>query len=260
MAKRLFIIVVLLLLGTVVNVAVAWGFALRGTPSWPDEKMGGLYEWSADGHYWQVVLFQRAGSTELFSARFLPAGGHMMMTGMNRVESSSIPYWSRFHQQPREEELQEFRTVWHEYVYGWPMLSMGLLTENDHQIRDGSGALLNQPRPDRTLRGIVLTPSTPIVRRWANIPLGVIWPGFVGNAGLYSAILALLAYAGRTLRRSVRRRRGRCLECGYPAGASPVCTECGGARLCTRRIVRCPVNRQKAGDRFVLSGTLGFPL
>ena len=225
MAKRLFIIVVLLLLGTVVNVAVAWGFALRGPLLWADEKMGGLYQWSADGHYWLVSLSQQAGSTELLSLRFFRSGGHMM-TG-NRVESGSIPYWSRFHQEPNDEELQEFRTVWNENAYGWPMVSMGLLMEYDHQDLDASGALLNQPRPPRTLHGIVLTPSTPIVRRCAYIPLGVIWPGFVGNAGLYSAILALLAYTGRALRRSVRRRRGRCLECGYPAGASPICTECG---------------------------------
>ena len=158
------------------------------------------------------------------------------MGGMSRLESSSIPYWSRFHQQPSEEELQEFRTVWHEYVYGWPMISMGLLMENDSQFRDVGGALVKQPRPSRTLHGIVLTPSTPVVRRWAFIPLGIIWPGFIGNVGLYSAILGLLAYAGRVLRRCVRKWRRRCPACAYPIGESPVCTECGIALPHRRRM------------------------
>lgn len=41
MKRRLLIIAIFLLLGAVVNVAVAWGFALRGPLLWADEKMGG---------------------------------------------------------------------------------------------------------------------------------------------------------------------------------------------------------------------------
>ena len=44
--------------------------------------------------------------------------------------------------------------------------------------------------------------------------------------------LVFLATAGTRVvlvvgRRAVRRRRNRCVGCGYPLGTSAVCTECG---------------------------------
>jgi hypothetical protein len=72
-------------------------------------------------------------------------------------------------------------------------------------------------------------------KRVGPIPLEPIWPGFAINTIFYAAILALLLYAPRKVRRFVRVRRGRCPACAYPVGSSPVCTECGAPLVRTRK-------------------------
>ncbi len=61
------------------------------------------------------------------------------------------------------------------------------------------------------------------------IPLRPIWPAFAFNTVFYATILWLLITVPLVFRRSVRRRRGLCVACGYPLGDSSVCTECGRA-------------------------------
>ncbi len=61
-------------------------------------------------------------------------------------------------------------------------------------------------------------------------PLRPIWPGFGINTLFYAAMLWLLIPGPFTLlalRRFIRRKRGLCPACGYPAGESAVCSECG---------------------------------
>jgi len=61
------------------------------------------------------------------------------------------------------------------------------------------------------------------------IPLGIIWRGFILNALIFAAIwFALLAGPG-TVKRTLRRRRGACIDCGYDlrGAAHEQCPECG---------------------------------
>ncbi len=46
-------------------------------------------------------------------------------------------------------------------------------------------------------------------------PVGVVGPGFAINTIFYAAILWLLTLGPFTARRMIRRRRGRCIKCGY---------------------------------------------
>jgi hypothetical protein len=75
---------------------------------------------------------------------------------------------------------------------------------------------------DPTLAGPVPDPA--ISLRWSGVvlnPLIVSGGAFLLLAGApMSAIIA---------RRAGRRRKGQCSSCGYPAGVSAVCTECGAA-------------------------------
>jgi hypothetical protein len=54
----------------------------------------------------------------------------------------------------------------------------------------------------------------------------VVSSGFVGNAVLYASVAWVIVFAPRAFKRR-RRRHLRCVQCGYPVGVSPVCTECG---------------------------------
>jgi len=62
-----------------------------------------------------------------------------------------------------------------------------------------------------------------------SLPQRPIWPGFAINTLFYATILWLLIAFPFTLRRWRRVRRGLCVKCAYPVGASDVCTECGAA-------------------------------
>jgi len=61
------------------------------------------------------------------------------------------------------------------------------------------------------------------------LPLRPLWPGFAINTVFYAGVLWVLWATPFALRRMIRHRRGRCAQCGYPIGQSPVCTECGAA-------------------------------
>ena len=59
------------------------------------------------------------------------------------------------------------------------------------------------------------------------LPTLPIWPGFAINTIFYAAILWLVFAAPFALRRWRRIKRGLCPACAYPVGTSSVCTECG---------------------------------
>ena len=60
------------------------------------------------------------------------------------------------------------------------------------------------------------------------LPLRPILLGSALNTLFYAAMLWLALCGPFALRRLIRVKRGRCPACGYPVGASPLCTECGG--------------------------------
>jgi hypothetical protein len=67
------------------------------------------------------------------------------------------------------------------------------------------------------------------VRGQRILPLRPIWPGFLFNTLIYAAALWGLLFTPGVLRRTVRRRRGRCTRCAYDLRGieHDVCPECG---------------------------------
>ena len=61
------------------------------------------------------------------------------------------------------------------------------------------------------------------------LPLRPIWLGFAINTIFYAALLWLLTLGPFTARRMIRRKRGRCLKCGYDLRGADheACPECG---------------------------------
>jgi len=65
------------------------------------------------------------------------------------------------------------------------------------------------------------------------LPLLPLWPGFLVNTAFYAILLFALARIPRMVRRVMRRRRGRCISCGYDRGGletTAACPECGRNR------------------------------
>ena len=70
------------------------------------------------------------------------------------------------------------------------------------------------------------------------LPLRLLWPGFAINTIFYAAILWLLTLGPFNVRRFIRRKRGRCIKCGYDLrghsrtnSGGEVCPECGATTL-----------------------------
>ena len=73
-----------------------------------------------------------------------------------------------------------------------------------------------------------------------TVPLRPIWPGFAINTLFYAAILWLFSLGPVTAHRMIRRKRGRCIKCGYDVSHAPHdrCPECRWER--PRRQISSP--------------------
>ena len=200
MKRRLTKLVVFLLLGTVVNVAVAWGCAtiLRPRPLTHDNS-------------------SRAECIPLIANYFdMQAEGSYFAGHINRGLSYKRQFASRSARDPWDYK----RVV--RIESGWPVRSLAgahLSDRNDEAIRSWyTTAIVNPWVPDNR-------------RIFTFVPYRPIWPGFALNTLLYAAIL-WIPFAPFALRQVLRRRRRACLQCGYDlrGAVSAGCSECGWRR------------------------------
>ena len=68
------------------------------------------------------------------------------------------------------------------------------------------------------------------------IPFRPVWPGFPINTLFYATLLWLVTLGPFAARRVIRRKRGRCIKCGYDlrgtsGGGGEACPECGATTL-----------------------------
>jgi hypothetical protein len=59
------------------------------------------------------------------------------------------------------------------------------------------------------------------------LPVAVLPLGSAANSAVFALVWFVAVAGPPKLRRWHRRRRGRCVACGYPIGPLPVCSECG---------------------------------
>lgn len=235
--RWIFKIALFLILGTIVNVAVAWGCAL-GLPLYtmtgPSERNS---KTSDQAPYWIVEQLEQPGAMryvwmhwpyEVGSAPGIALG---IFIEIEPVDLDEIPRWSRLdYSKPPP---QNYHEQWYHFIEdarGWPLLSMSSFTamgidiEKDALLFETSGGF---SVPD-SLRSQPLFEE--IEEEWFNrpiIPLHPIWPNFLINTIFYAAILWLLTLGPLAARRFIRNKRGLCIICGYDLrGASGgVCPE-----------------------------------
>jgi hypothetical protein len=195
-------ILLFLLLGAVVNVAVAWGLAwwlwdemrldhkLVHQPTlddcaWWEEHVGP----ALDGGIWRAQTIKRHGIEvhHLYGAKRRP----------RRADATRV--WT-----------------------GWPAFSM---IGSRWTVYDEGAAKAYYRARTRGIDSIL---------RHAP-PIRPIWPGFALNTLFYALILWLLIPGPFVLRRHIRVKRGRCPKCGYDLrgaipGAGGGCPECGWGR------------------------------
>jgi len=188
-------VIVFLLLGAIVNVAVAWGYGLWSSP---DEQNGEILEPAT-----VALIRQRFGMPSLLPDETV--GYQTYGSGLTfQVIHDGI-------------SIQGSTLSWaHTAISvacGWPARSMrcGVISQN------GAIEYLHSIQPPKGFSASVLP----------MLPCAPLWPGFAINTIFYAAILWLFFTVPFALRRHRRIKRGQCPACAYPIGTSPVCTECG---------------------------------
>jgi len=237
MKRRVGKVLLFLLLGAVINIAVAWGIAF--------ERVGG-------GVSHGMTEFDPARELQDPESRFAGAGVSVQRTrGCTRVwvnfssccegawdlvpdVDAEVPAWADAYF--GEESLTELRrspVSRMAQCSGWPSDAMSGSFIFNYSLTTGRLTI------DRTEYGITLPPKQdtgPWKYEYRILPLRPIWPGFAINTAFYAAILWLLFTLPGVpfaLRRRRRIRRGLCPACAYDlrgrGNDSKTCPECGKA-------------------------------
>ena len=197
----------------VATTLVAWTLSTYHQPLAVQWTWSGSVETTQEP-LWQFGTYSRRGGMQLGS-----------QVVMNRRPTSKplqqAPHWSRASVAPTREDF-EARLHVLETAHGWPKLS------HFHRKTTQRG----------DWRGIVewrvQVPWFPRYGRKTTraLPLAPIWPGFVINTIFYAPIVWMLWLSPLVVRRFIRRRQGRCINCGYDLRGEleSGCPECGWRR------------------------------
>jgi len=257
-----FTILLFLLLGAIVNVAVAWGLAVwLGVGRQPYQRQEIVYpfydDWSSGDFFY--AAWRRQGACRILSFRKecdgCPYGTseHYVIALLLNWNPRLVdwdpsltdwvgfrpPRWSRVSRDAIS-VADDNRVSLIEDARGWPMLTM----RSRFRIDAAGNIVVSSGFDGVQLRSVAL-PTTWFGgalagdlddKNWAEpyvLPLRPIWPGLVLNTLLYALVLWLLYRGSFVLRRHIRRKRGRCPKCGYDLrGQLPGagCPECGWNR------------------------------
>ncbi len=216
-------VIVFLLLGAIVNVAVAWGCALVGDYKYADgENVPTIPRAGASGF---TLVHERCGSSFLVTVR-VPESTYGSALGVQTHPKSN----------PSRTLLHFCNVIWdNEITYfemtGWPLPALCWYRKHliTHKAMDAGGG----PRrvgvcPTQTLA------YNSVSRRM--LPLQPLWFGFLVGTTFYGTA-SLVVYGGvRAIslktREKWRGRRGRCASCGYDVSHATMgrCPECGAKR------------------------------
>lgn len=194
---------IFLLLGAIVNVAVAWGCVL-----------------ALESHQWQDVEQPTVEEVEWWN-RSSPQWIQSEPTCVRRATCLGVRADSIWVDEPRMHVAPQSVT---RIRAGLPLRSFDLESWYD------STTLRDPPSTRRILeRGVWVVRVPRNVRPEILLPLRPLWAGLVTDT-ILGALVFWSLYEGCCWFRRVRRLgRGLCPMCGYPIGISPVCTECGEA-------------------------------
>jgi hypothetical protein len=225
-------VLLFLILGAIVNVAVAWGFAAFGpyNKSKPETL---FFRPLRNEKCWYAVVEDRYIGERRFKVIIADSESvayqfcEIWKFDYDPWTELEVPTWVRAHAisdvaiaAPKEAR------IFADASYGWPRSSLVYhISMTLRQFRNGDPAM--------TQWGFNSTTESASTGGDARyLPLLPIWSGFVANTLFYGAVIWMLFAAPASLRRWQRVALGLCPKCAYPTGTSDVCTECG-VRLTT---------------------------
>ncbi len=222
MKRATYRIVFFLLLGAIINVAVAWGCAAWSDP--PTNRSSA--ELARTLGYWgehetDRILLEGLGWNGREETPYVEYILSAMASDAPGVVQRVIEEYPRAKDAssgcvfPTEEAL--------ETRAGWPAFSLQGIVWDESP--------LGQPPQWRKYMVVRLANRPGLLRpndgRW--LPLRPIWPGFAVNTLIYATLGWLLFGGPFQVRRLIRHNRGLCTSCGYDLRHADhlVCPECG---------------------------------
>ena len=233
MKRRLTKLVVFLLLGAIVNVAVAWGCATWSALKLVSGPLVGRPT-EADQRWWQQVVPAEAAPRASVVWRSRGFGcNSLLILGDRSGEavfredpSGQSTFGASINAKMDRATLVRSGWPWRSgagerwdlgisLMTPFPMLGYKVATWRDADLQTSA---VSFDRPT-WLGG----------SSFRLLPLRPIWPGFAINTVFYAAILRLLMFGVATTRRVIRRKRGLCITCGYDLShvEHEACPECG---------------------------------
>ncbi len=215
MKRRLLIIAICLLLGAVVNVAVAWGCAIFAEWTPP------LSHTDADEPQWPRNV----------PAHWPPVRNDLEGTAFGfHVHRST---GRRIHEDEKGTVRGAEAYLIDVYRVGWPSFAFQWDSWVELEMSRGSGSTNRfDGHPPYTAWHVGLKPPDFLIsgpnNQWKRLPIRpTTWLAIATNTLFYATLLWLLIPGSFVLRWFLRLRRGLCTKCAYPMGESSVCTECG---------------------------------
>lgn len=233
--RRLFLrTTIFLLLGAIINIAVAWGFVLRckvaqdfmdtGVLVSPYRQAGELWLWKPTEpaereavvlalEFWPALSPTTLAETyQQYSVQFWKCTGFRFLSGGADLYGTDGEWRSR----------REWRQV---YGAGWPVLSLKAEVDREGTVRGG----LTVPTawfPASRSQVEVLWGQPQIQ---GILPASPLWQGFATNTLLFALLVGLSITAFRFIRSRLRISRGQCIGCGYDLSGADhaACPECG---------------------------------
>jgi len=209
MKRRIVHAALCLILGVVTTVGVAWGLAWFDSDVHESQSYERALERVGPGaEHLGIKTCTTLGSqgAVVIRADFADAE----TTDAGSVERL-MPEWIPEATVGESIELHAFQ------AHGWPVLSSwceSLLLRPNASVRDLGGVAIRRDDPACIL------------------PLRPIFPGFIVNTLFYAAIWFGVLFVPGIAKRAIRRKRGRCVKCGYDlrGDVAAGCPECGWGR------------------------------
>ena len=251
MKRLLFKVVLFLILGATTSIAVAWGCVasnpIRLAPSAFPRDHWHMPRYIDAAGIWKVVVERGVGTMVVISKpiwvhkgsetrlyvhdtepdsvgsltirtgkRFWHFQGNYPYTFKEDIDDRLVPTWSYPQRTLAQADDWENARFFVDQAWGWPMLIM----QREARLVDWKAL-----PPSRRPQGPIAKTDEPKI----ILPDRIIWAGFAINTSIYTATFWLLALGSITARRITRRKRGRCVRCGYDLShvEHEACPECG---------------------------------
>jgi hypothetical protein len=219
-------LVLFLLLGAIVNVAVAWGCALwSAQESW--ESVRALEA----PQRWPAYLERLSWPPPHSSSEHLELGLHRASIGVSIVSISGGDVFASCAREGPDTD-KTFVSM-SRRLFGIPARA---LSWEMHGVRAGPRGM-DMTKAAHSAAGLRagwnVSELTGAIDRGCDrrMPLMPLWPGFAINTIFYAAALWVIFAIPGTLKRLRRRAKGQCIHCGYDLRGQPAasnkCPECG---------------------------------